>query len=244
MPPRWDRQRGRPEPIRALNRVREIENHEPMVDLREAAPSIRLIREGTIPFCRRTVAEMAQRAAESLPSGVHLAVTDAWRPLERQQKISEWIERCIREAFPGISHAALRRRACRWVAPVDQKAPPGHCTGAALDVCLVDDADEPLDVISPFERFEASPTYTFGLSEESHRNRMMMVEAMLGVGFSNCRDEYWHYSYGDAGWAVRMGLDACVYGLVELDPEHWESKQAAWLETFNDRANPFLEGRA
>ena len=43
---------------------------------------------------------------------------------------------------------------------------------------------------------------------------MVMVEAMLGAGFSNCSDEYWHYSYGDSAWAVRVGETNCPYGLV------------------------------
>ena len=64
---------------------------------------------------------------------------------------------------------------------------------------------------------------------------------MLAAGFSNCRDEYWHYSYGDAGWAVRMGLTECVYGLSELDPSIWSQKQQVWEELMKGRPNPFLE---
>lgn len=241
---KWDRTKGRPEPIRALNLVLEQENGEPLVDLRDHAPTVRFIREATIPFCRKSVAEMAEQAARSLPAGVYLAVTDAWRPFERQQRIYEWMKGCILEAFPGISYSAMRRKACRWVAPVDQKAPPGHCTGAALDVALIDESGEPLDVTSPFERFAASPTYVFGLSEAAQQNRSLMVGAMLGAGFSNCRDEYWHYSYGDAGWAVRMDLSECMYGLIELDESHWRTKQDLWWEQLRTRPNPFLEGRS
>lgn len=237
---KWDRNKGRPEPIAALNQVAEIENGEPLVDLRIVAPSVVIFREATIPFCRKTVAEMVENAARSLPKGVRLAVTDAWRPFIRQVKISEWMEACIKEAFPDISRSALRRRACRWVAPVDQPTPPGHCTGAALDIALIDEAGEPLDITSPYERFQASPTYVYGLTEEAQRNRELMVNSMLAVGFSNCRDEYWHYSYGDAGWAVRMGLTECFYGLSELDPKEWTEKQVVWEELMAGRPNPFL----
>ncbi len=52
---------------------------------------------------------------------------------------------------------------------------------------------------------------------------MILVEAMLGAGFSNCRDEFWHYSYGDAAWAVRTGAPYCIYGLIELPPE-WQKR--------------------
>jgi zinc D-Ala-D-Ala dipeptidase len=32
---------------------------------------------------------------------------------------------------------------------------------------------------------------------------------------SNCRDEYWHWSYGDSAWAVRVGAVEACYGLIE-----------------------------
>jgi D-alanyl-D-alanine dipeptidase len=236
---RWDRTKGRPEPIRALNKIKEVDNGEPLVDLRVVAPTVKIGRTTTIPYCRQTVAEMVERAAQTLPDGVFLAVTDAFRPFIRQQKIYEWMMGCLHEAYPDMPYSGLRRRACRWVAPVDQKAPPGHCTGAALDIMLLDAAGEPLDLTSPFERFQASPTYAFGLSEEALGNRTMMIEAMLAQGFSNCRDEYWHYSYGDAGWAVRMGGTDCFYGLVELDESIWADHQAEWVEALTSRPNPF-----
>lgn len=238
---RWDRTKGRPEPVAALDRIPTFENGDPLVPLSEVAPAIRLIRPTTIPYCRKAVAEMVQRAAEKLPDGVYLAVTDAYRPLLRQIKIYEFMTRCAREAFPEREGASLKRTVNRWVAPPDRKAPPGHCTGAALDVILVDVNNEPIDVTSPFSRFQGGPTYVFGLTEEAQRNRNLLVDVMLSVGFSNCRDEWWHYSYGDAGWAVRMDQPTCFYGLVELEPELYTEQQQLWEDALRERPNPFLE---
>ena len=55
--------------IRALNRVLEADNGEPLVDLRTSAPHVRILREQTIPYCRESVARMAEAAAVSLPRG-------------------------------------------------------------------------------------------------------------------------------------------------------------------------------
>lgn len=238
---KFDRSKGRPEPVQALDRIREVENGEPLVRLADVAPSIRLPREQTIPWVRETVAQMAERAARSLPSGVHLAVTDAWRPLKRQIMIYEFMTRSAMEAFPERIGPSLKRTVNRWVAPPGRKAPPGHCTGAAIDVMLMDDAGEFIDVSSPYGRIEGGPTYAYGLSPVAHQNRMMLVDAMLEAGFSNCRDEWWHYSYGDAGWAVRLGLDSCIYGLIELPDELYTREQALWEEALRTRPNPFLE---
>lgn len=237
---KWDRSKGRPEPIRLLNKVRELESGEPLVDMREACPTVRMLRPQVIPYVRQTVAEMVEKAARSLPAGYHLGLVEGWRPIERQQRIYDFMWKSAQEAFPHRDHVALRRTVCRWVAPTDQKAPPGHCTGAAVDVWLVDDEGEVIDVTSPYDRFQASPTYTLGLSPQAERNRTILVEAMLGVGFSNCRDEWWHYSYGDAGWAVRMGFDECCYGLARLPLELYEELEREHVGTFKDRPNPFL----
>jgi D-alanyl-D-alanine dipeptidase len=193
-----------------------------------------------IPYCRATVAEMTEAAARKLPEGVYIGLMEAWRPLERQQRIYDFMLKSARETFPTRDHASLRRTICRWVAPTDQKAPPGHCTGGAVDVWLLNEAGEQLDVTSPFDRFHAARTYTLGLSDAAQRNRDILLDAMLGVGFSNCRDEWWHYSYGDAGWAVRTARSGCCYGLVRIEPELFAEEELLWAEAAKDRKNPFV----
>jgi D-alanyl-D-alanine dipeptidase len=44
--------------------------------------------------------------------------------------------------------------------------------------------------------------------------RRVLYDAMVGAGFSNCYDEWWHYSYGDSGWAARLGSPYALYGAV------------------------------
>lgn len=238
---KWDRSKGTPEPIQALNKIPELENGEPLVDLREVSPSVRLLRETAIPYAREQVARMVERAAHRLPRGVSFGLVEAWRPLARQQRIYDFMYRSAKEAWPHRDARALRRTVCRWVAPPDQKAPPGHCTGAALDLWLIDDNNEPIDVSSPYEqRFDAAPTYTLGLSPVALQNRMMLVETMAAEGFSNCRDEWWHYSFGDAGWAVRTGAPTCFYGMVELPADLYAEQEALSIEGFKTRPNPFL----
>lgn len=238
----WDKSKGRPEPIAKLNRVHEHENGEEMVDLRTFCPRALYARPQVIPFLRKSVAEKLNHAITSLPDSYCLAVMDAWRPYERQVRIWEYMWNCAREAFPDRDYTSLRRTVCQFVAPVDQPAPPGHCTGAAVDVQIVTPENEPLDVVSPYTRFTAAATFSYGLSEEATHNRKLLVEAMLGAGFSNCRHEFWHYSYGDAGWAVREELKDCFFGLAKLEYslyEHWELEH---IESMKDRPNPWISG--
>lgn len=240
----WDRTKGRPEPIAALNRIPLRENGEPLVDLREAAPSVRIGRPQVIPWVREQVARMAESAAASLPEGYFLAVNEAWRPLARQKRIFDFFYDSAKEVFPHLGHAALRRIACRWAAPVGQKAPPGHCTGGAIDVMLVAEDGAKIDVSSPLEGMRSNPTHAFGLSPLAQSNRDLLLRAMTRVGFSNCRDEWWHYSYGDAAWAVRLEKPFCVYGLAELELELYREQEEQWIEAFKERQNPFRSNPA
>ena len=106
---------------------------------------------------------------------------------------------------------------------------------------MLDPDGEVVDVSRPFDRFGAAPTYSLGLELKAAEARMILVETMLEAGFSNCRDEWWHYSYGDAGWAVREGLKECHYGLIELPAKLYEKQEELWMEAYKDRKNPFLK---
>jgi zinc D-Ala-D-Ala dipeptidase len=238
---KWDRTQGRPEPIRLLNSIRETENHEPLVRLSIHCPNVVIDKPQVIPYLRESVAKKLHTASLGLPPGIRLYVIDAWRPMSRQQRIYDFVWQCALETFPERPTPALRRTVCRWVAPTDQPAPPGHCTGAAVDVWLVDEDGEILDVCSPYDRFGAAPTYSIGLGEEAQKNRELLVTTMLNAGFSNCRDEWWHYSYGDAGWAVRAGLQDCFYGIAHLPEELYATQELLSIESFKTRPNPFVD---
>ncbi|HLK58493.1 MAG TPA: M15 family metallopeptidase [Chthonomonadaceae bacterium] len=209
--------RGAPEPIAALNRVRILEythpwsEREPLVDVRTYCPEVSW-HEHVCPYLRRTVADRVNRAQSSLAPGYRLRAGTALRTLSMQSGGWDSFYRRMREEHPNWPLSALRRATNKYFAPYDQKAPPGHCTGGAIDVGLLDPEGNSLDMIAPTQGWEAAYTWSEKISPEAKANRMRMVEAMLGAGFSNCRDEYWHYSYGDSAWAVRVGETECLYG--------------------------------
>jgi D-alanyl-D-alanine dipeptidase len=207
---------GSPEPIAALNRVRITElsqpwqHREPLVDIRLHCPGV-LLHEWVCPYLRVTVADMLNRAQALLPEGYRLKVGTALRTLKMQSSGWDGYFARMKAEHPDWPLSALRRATNKYFAPYDQKAPPGHCTGGAVDVGLVNPAGESLDMVAPTKGWEGAYTWSEKISPEARANRMMMVEAMLEAGFSNCRDEFWHYSWGDSAWAVRTGVFECPY---------------------------------
>ena len=236
---------GSPEPIAALNRVKILEHtrvwqeREPLVDIRVYCPGV-VCNEGICPYLRQRVADMLNRAQAALPLGYRLKVGTALRTLAMQQRGWNNYFKRMQEEHPLWPLSALRRATNKYHAPYDQKAPPGHCTGGAVDVGLLDPAGNALDMVAPTQGWDAVDTFSNKISPEARANRMLMVEAMLGAGFSNCRDEYWHYSYGDSAWAVRLGERECPYGWVwppvTLDTRMEDTPASSLeMETIRDR---------
>jgi zinc D-Ala-D-Ala dipeptidase len=205
--------------ITRLCRVPTVECGEPLVDLREACP--RLVIKAVPTFARISVAEMLNRAQAMLPPDRRLRVSAALRTLEQQSRGYWGHYRSLAEKHPEWPHSILRREANKFWHPPDTRAVPGHCTGGAVDVTILGPDGEPLDLTSPRrEGQDTTPTYSAHLSQAARANRALLIRVMTEAGFSNCYDEWWHWSYGDAGWACRLGLPAALYGMVrEVPPE-------------------------
>ena len=206
-----------PEPIAALNRIQECESGEPLVNIRKHCLGVRVARK-CLPYLRETVADKLNVAQAALPVGYQLRVTTALRTKQTQQALFDKYFAELKEKHPEWSLATLRRQTCRFFAPYDQPAPPGHCTGAAVDVQLLLPSGKQADLRKPLSGWKSARSLVPGLSERAVRYREILFTAMLSAGFSNCSEEFWHYSWGDAGWAVRVGEKECCYGWAELPP--------------------------
>ena len=196
-----------------LNRIPIRECGEELVDLLTGCSG--MLIKAKLSLLRKTAAQMLQKAQDSLPDSYALQVSTALRTYETQSKgYFGYLEK-LREQHPEWGQAVLRREANKFWHPPDQKAPPGHCTGGAVDVNLVGpDGVEKEMRAALKEGINTNPTYVRWLTPETRANREILIAAMTGAGFSNCYDEWWHWSYGDSGWACRTGRAWAIYGAV------------------------------
>ena len=201
------------EPIAALNRIPIHENGEPMVNITEIE-----VRDSPA-FARNTVVEMLKRAQAMLPEGFRLKLRIGWRSMERQREMYEGFCGQLAEKHPSWPMSRIRREVNKFLAPPDAKHPPGHTTGGAADVTIVGPDGEELDMISAIKPTDSFlvvlPTYGKEVTPRAAKNRRMLVDAMLGAGFSNYPGEWWHYSYGDNAWALRVGAPHAIYGAAK-----------------------------
>ena len=204
------------EPLKALRAVPIRDSGEPLVDLREFCPGV-ILRPGCLPFLRETVARMVNDVQDRLPPGHTLALGTALRTLTMQRGIRESFTKDMTEKHPEWSPATLARMLNRMVAPPDDPSPPPHTTGGALDVGIHGPDGENLDFTSPIEGWAGAPTYYHKLSEQARANRLLLIETMESAGLTNYVGEWWHWSYGDQGWALRVGSPVAYYGAVEVE---------------------------
>ncbi len=176
-----------------------------------------LYGERCLPYVRIGIADKLERAAEVIAAcGAVIKVHSALRTLETQAEMYWRNYDKTAQEHPNWPKSALRRYCNKRWAPPDVKAPPGHSTGGAVDVKLysLDDGNE-MDHVSPYtEWWDSAATRAKGLSESALSTRRLLSYAMHHAGFSNCRDEYWHWSYGDSAWAVRIGAGAAIYDKI------------------------------
>ncbi len=208
------------EPLTKLRAVPIQDNGEPLVDPRSLSKRIHFAEkhpkfEGMprTPKVRQRVAEMLAEAAGSLPDGIDIVIIEGFRPMHQQQFMYEEIKREFAEKHPDWNKATLIRMTNTMSAPPDDPCPPPHTTGGAVDLSLMRmPSREWLDMISPFEMDETSaPSDTKSLSEEAQANRKLLSDALTKTGLTNYLGEWWHWSYGDSGWALRVGAKKAVY---------------------------------
>lgn len=211
------------EPVTDLRRVPIRENDEPLVDFRIHCPDLMIDRARfkyrRETMLRRTVAERLREADLLLrPKGMRIAIVEGWRPPHIQARMYRSTWNRLKEQHPEWSDTHLRRVANRFTAPVNRRVPPPHTTGGAIDILLADAATgEILDHHSPYDSLDHTcfPTAAPSLSEAAQETRAQMAEVMAAVGITNYPSEYWHWSYGDQGWAYRGGEPHALYGITE-----------------------------
>ncbi len=208
------------EPRTHLSRIPIRECGELLVPFLEECPLLLLDRPRydyeRIPLLRAGVVERLCKAAEWLLPIFRLSVIEGWRSIEMQCTQYTATEKRLRAEHPQWPESTLRRMVNRLSAPPDGPGPAPHTTGGAVDLWLCDPDGVPLDLSAPYSAADdrSFPTSVRGLTMDVLLRRQLMREALEASGLTNYPSEYWHWSYGDQGWAYRGGHEWAVYGAV------------------------------
>ncbi len=170
-------------------------------------------------YLRQSVIEnllQAQNYLDVLHPNWRIQIFDAYRPIAVQQFMVDYsFNQAVRDR--GLTDVELSPNQCQevweavyaiWAVPsLDEKTPPPHSTGAAVDVTLVDDAGQIINMGSPIDEMSerSHPDYYANNddpeAQQYHAHRQLLQDVMLKAGFQRNPREWWHFSVGDQMWA-------------------------------------------
>ena len=214
------------EPVSQLRYVKIVDNGEELIDFLAFCPD--LIQDRARfhyrreTLLRRSMAEKLCQANRNLPDGYRLAIIEGWRAPYIQRRMYQAVYARFQTLHPDWSETLLTRTVNRFSAPLNKQVPPPHTTGGAVDLMLADRDGNALDHTSPFDPYDphSASFLASGLSDAARKHRDILAEALLSTGITNYPSEFWHWSYGDQGWAYRGGHTNALYGAVT--PPEWQ----------------------
>ena len=149
---------------------------------------------------------------------------EGYRPIEVQRAMFRHALESARERFPDADYIKIQREAGRYSAPPNAITPPPHITGGAVDLEIIGEDGKRLDFSSPFKLRDhcQAAMQARGLSDTAKANRALLRSILEPTGLTNYADEWWHWSYGDNGWALRGGAPNAIYDKIALPEDaHW-----------------------
>lgn len=181
--------------------------------------------KGTLPeiYARKTVLTKLVEAARLLPAGCHFVIFDCWRSLNAQESLFNIYQQRLEKQYPSKSMAEIAQLASVFVARPKTSSFP-HGTGGAVDLSIADENGLLLNMGTDFDDcteksgtpyFEKQLALGFRLNQEDTealQNRRLLYAVMTHVGFTNYIEEWWHFDYGNRGWARVTGSPYAIYG--------------------------------
>ena len=172
----------------------------------------------------------AQRDLQKQKQGWQLQIFDAYRPISVQQFMVDYtFSQLVAEAGLVLEEITAEERSHLqskvlkfWAVPSSNpNMPPPHSTGAAIDLTLCDadgqtvDMGSDIDEVSPRSFPDHFANCQSLEAQKAHHHRSLLAEVMMGVGFCQHPNEWWHFSVGDQMWAWQEGGNAIArYGLA------------------------------
>lgn len=202
------------------------ENHEPLVDVRSYDSSIitkyekwdMLPYTGEEIYVRATVARKLADAQQALIKNKNqsLKIVYGYRYPAVQKIYFEKRRTELKDSNSSLSDEALNALTHEFVAMPEVA---GHPTGGAIDITIVDNKGNDLDMgtsIADYSAPEKIQTFAKGLSDTQKKNRLLLSDLLLGVGFAPFYGEWWHFSYGDREWAHFYRKVSSLYSAIDF----------------------------
>mgnify|MGYP003298106664 CR=1 FL=1 len=174
-------------------------------------------------YVRETLVDMLLKAESLLPDGLRFKIYDAYRPICVQQRLWNFYRGQVSLNNPSLSETEIDYKTSFFVSKpsYDVYEPSLHNTGGAVDLTIVTKDGYALNMGTLFDDFTdrawTNHFEKYSEFEEVRKNRRLLYNVMLEVGFTNLPSEWWHYDFGDKFWAYFTGNEPLYSGIIDAD---------------------------
>ncbi len=196
------------------------ENNERLVSLLDSG--FNLIFEPSVMkdykyLIRKALVERIGRISQSLDKqGKALIIRSAWRSFEHQQILWNNKVQFLQMEHPGKTLEEIHELVAYFIAP-EQKST--HATGGAVDALIYDLKTESVLDFGTNKGYDIDLTercypHHPDISAKARENRRLLMGLFEKEDFMCDLKEYWHFDYGNVGWAIEKGRLHAIYGVV------------------------------
>ena len=198
-----------------------LENNSPLVSLKDSG--FNLIFEPASKkdykyLVREEIIEKIGRISKSLDKeDKRLIIRSVWRSFDHQQLIWDNKVKYLLKEHPEKSIDEIHELVAHFIAPSDKSM---HSTGGAVDGLIYDLIN---DCVMDFgtnkglsiDLNELCFPYHPDISTTAKSNRKLLIDLFEKEGFVCDNKEYWHFDYGNAVWAAKIGKKHAFYNVVK-----------------------------
>ena len=197
------------------------EDHSPMKSLLDAGFQLvyeQSIKENYRYLVREPIFEKIGRISRALDKDhKRLIIRSVWRSFDHQRMLWDECVALHSKKHPDMGMDEIHKIVSYFIAPEKEST---HTTGGAVDALIYDlKADCVLDFgTNDGLKIDLNKKcYPFHpeISAEAKKNRALLIGLFEAEDFVVDMKEYWHFDYGNAGWALEKGKDYAFYGIVE-----------------------------
>lgn len=200
------------------------EDHSPMKSLKDAG--FNLIYEPSIKkdyryLVREPIFEKIGRISRLLDKeDKRLIIRSVWRSFSHQKMLWDDYAALQKKKHPDMGMDEIHKTVSYFIAPEREST---HTTGGAVDALIYDlKTDRVMDFGTNdglnIDLNKKCYPYHPEISKEAKENRALLIGLFEAEDFVVDLKEYWHFDYGNAGWALEKRKDHALYGIIENEP--------------------------
>lgn len=196
------------------------DNGSPLVSLQKVTQHLIYepsIMKGYAYLIREELVEKVIRISEKLQQkDKKLVIRSVWRSFKHQRILWERRVSAMKKKHPSKSMDEIHQLVSYYIAPPEKST---HSTGGAIDALIYDNkSDQILDFGTnkgySIELSKECYPYHPGISQKAKDNRKLLIDLFEDEDFVCDMKEYWHFDYGNIGWAIEKGKDHAFFGIL------------------------------